>query len=220
MLHGGLWAGTLNLVRGFPGTGKSALASHFLDAGLKRGEPCLMVSLGSSPARIRAQVASLGMAWDLALETGRMRLLHYQTVGLVYEQMLNEIVAAVREQRPRRLVLDSIDDVAMAVRDDDAVRDFLQVLATLVEVAGTAAMLLEESSAAGGVAAEGRLDNSGVASCALQLSLVEDQNVVRRYISVRKHAGSDHAKALAEYIIDSGGMRVGAPAPRDPPREG
>jgi circadian clock protein KaiC len=207
MLHGGLWSGTLTLVRGTPGTGKTAIATHFLDAGLRAGETCLLVSLGSTPGRVRSQVKSLGMDWDAALEAGQMILMHFQSVGLVHEHMVNALVESTRARRPLRLVLDSIDDVAAVLKDADAVHSFLHVLTALVESAGLTAILLEESGALA-AGAEQRVDHACVASCALQLSVAEDRGVMKRFLAVRKHAGSDHAKELAEYSIDGSGVHV------------
>jgi len=59
MLHGGLWPGSLYLVIGPPGSGKTILAVQFLLEGVKRGEKVLLVALDEPPAEIRDNLGQM-----------------------------------------------------------------------------------------------------------------------------------------------------------------
>ncbi|MGE3177174.1 MAG: circadian clock protein KaiC [Vicinamibacterales bacterium] len=64
MLGGGYFRGSSVLVSGTPGTGKTSLASHFVEAACARGERCQYFAFEESPAQIQRNMRSIGL--DLA----------------------------------------------------------------------------------------------------------------------------------------------------------
>lgn len=63
MLRGGLLPARPYVISGPTGSGKTILATHFLLEGLKRGEPCLLVSLDEPPFEVKANMGTFG--WNL-----------------------------------------------------------------------------------------------------------------------------------------------------------
>ena len=63
ILMGGLERQQLYLVEGTPGSGKTALALHFLMEGARRGEKCLYITLSETERELR-RVAE-GHGWSL-----------------------------------------------------------------------------------------------------------------------------------------------------------
>lgn len=203
MLDGGVWNGSLNLLLGSPGTGKSVFAYHFLDTGLRAGEPCLLVTMQQGAGEILESVKSLGMDWTSALQDGRLEILRCLPVGTSLEEILYTVHERMRDRRPGRLVFDSIDDLWGLVRDDDRIRDALLVLSEMARAAGTTTFCLHELR--GGA---GRHDFADLASCAIQLTLVETDGELHRFLGIRKMAGADHAKELREFAIGPKGFRI------------
>jgi circadian clock protein KaiC len=208
MLHGGVWKGSLNLVSGQPGTGKSVITHHFLDAGLTRGEPGLLVTIRNAPEQILAQAAGLGMRWDDACASGALTILHFHPSSLCPEKMLDELVAAVRARRPARLVLESIDDLWGAVKDEDRVQDIVLVLASLFDAAGTTSLIMNERRAMSTSRTGEVPDYAHLARCVIQLAIANDGGQLRRSVAISKHAGSDHCKELWHYQIDEHGFHL------------
>ena len=64
ILDEGLLARQAYLVRGDTGTGKTTLGLHFLQEGVRRGEPVLLISLMRGEEEIRRHAASLGISLD------------------------------------------------------------------------------------------------------------------------------------------------------------
>jgi circadian clock protein KaiC len=207
MLGGGVWNGSVNLIAGTPGTGKSVLGYQFLDTGLRAGEPVMLVSMRNTAPKVLHHVTSLGMSWDEHLRSGRLRIREILPIGTSIEAVLNEIHRQVIEARPGRLVLDSIEDLWGIARDDDRVRDALLVLTEMVESAGTTTFVLHEMRPQDGVT-EVRSDYADVASCVMQVTLVEAGGELRRFFGIRKFSGGDHAKELREFTIDGSGIHV------------
>lgn len=208
MLCGGLWQGSINLVTGFPGTGKSVIANQFLETGLSAGEPCSLVSIRKTPEEYIFQAKSLGMDWEKAYRDGQLRILHFHPLQLCVDEMLNELLQGLREAQTSRFAFDSIDDLGIAVKDEDRLRDAMHLLSTMVEASGATALLLNETREMGGNSAGTGRDYAFLASCVVQLSMAETEGELRRFLGVRKHSGSDHAKELRELSIDNRGIQV------------
>ncbi len=219
MLDGGLWNGSLNLVSGPPGTGKSVLAQHFIDSGLRAGENCLLLSIKNTPDQILAQAQSLQMDWSAAYRSGALLIRHHDPTTLCVEEMIDGLMRDLRTTQPRRLVLDSIDDLWAAVKDEDRVRDYVLVLAALFQAAGTTSIVLNEIRQLGGIQAGDVPDYSYLANTVIRLTASTHKDWSRRVIAVTKHAGSDHSKQIVDYHIDKDGFRVMAdtPAPAGAP---
>ena len=97
VLGGGLVAGSVTLVGGEPGIGKSTLLLQALAAMARRGTTCLLACAEESAQQVRMRGARLG-----ALEPN---------LWLVAETDLSAILAHAGELRPDVLVVDSIQTV-------------------------------------------------------------------------------------------------------------
>ncbi len=63
MLRGGLLPARPYVVSGPTGSGKTILGIHFLLAGLRQGEPCLLVTMDEPPYEIKSNMSTFG--WNL-----------------------------------------------------------------------------------------------------------------------------------------------------------
>jgi hypothetical protein len=143
------------------------------------------------------------MEWERAREDGRLEILRHLPVGVSLEEVLYSVHERMRGRRPGRLVFDSIDDLWGLVRDDDRIRDALLVLSEMSRAAGTTTFCLHELRGRAS-----RHDFADLASCVIQLTLVETDGELHRFLGIRKMAGADHAKELREFTIGPKGFRV------------
>lgn len=60
LVQGGIPKGSVVLVSGTPGTGKSIMAMQFLEAGLQKGEKCVYVTIEETPEKMQAQAKQFG----------------------------------------------------------------------------------------------------------------------------------------------------------------
>jgi KaiC/GvpD/RAD55 family RecA-like ATPase len=104
-ISGGIPKGSVTLVSGPPGSGKTILCCQFLYEGIKNGEKCLFFTIDKKVEGLLAQTSQLGLNFQPAIDKGQAKFLYLNiNKKLVYETMANEILSEEFD----RVVLDSI----------------------------------------------------------------------------------------------------------------
>jgi len=105
VISGGFPQGTITLVSGPPGSGKTILCCQYLYQGIQEGDRCLFLTLDKKVEGILTQTTELGMNFQPAIESGNIKFLYLNiNKKLIYEAMANEILSGEYD----RIVLDSI----------------------------------------------------------------------------------------------------------------
>ncbi len=192
MLQGGFPQGSITLIAGGAGVGKTLLSLHFAINGIERGEPCLFVSFQETPSHLRALAGGFG--WHLAqLEAqGLLKLFYTSPVEL----------------GARRVAIDGLKDIEMATPDKVRFKDYAYSLANFFRAQGITALLTNEIPELFGTMALSEHGVSFIADNVILLRYVEVASQITRAISVLKMRGSDHDKSLREYRITSTGVEV------------
>lgn len=194
VLGGGLVPGSVTLVGGEPGVGKSTLLLQALASLAGRGWRCLLVSAEESPQQVRRRAERLG-----AVGPG---------IWLVAETSLPGIRAAVAELRPDVVVVDSIQtvwdpDLESAPGSVSQVRGCAQALTTMAKADGPAVVLV------GHVTKEGALAGPRVLEHVVDTVLTFDgerHHALRLLRSVKHRFGSTGELGLFE--MGDGGLRA------------
>jgi len=116
MMGGGIREGDSVLVAGPTGTGKSALATQFLAAGLRQGEPGIAAIFEERPPGLyhaRGQFR-LGPENNARKRNARSSL-PSSALDLSVDEMMQSILDAVHRTSARRLVIDSLVGFEMAL---------------------------------------------------------------------------------------------------------
>ena len=210
MLGGGFLPGSMVLVRGAPGTGKTLMALQFLVHGAtKHNESGLLISFEEFPASLYRDAEALG--WNLKeLESSR-KLYQMFTSPEVFladlqspDGRLNRLIL---DANVRRLALDSITHFDRLTGNAQELRRIYASVANGLRREGVTAMLLGEE----GRAEYRRADRGGlsfIVDAIILLRYVEIESAMQRAIVVLKMRGSNHAKEIRCYEIGSGGLTV------------
>lgn len=206
-LGGGFPRGNSALVLGPSGVGKTVLALHFVQEGLRRGERCLYLSFQETETELLDRATAAGWAWGDALGD-RLLLRHVRPVELD----LDEVGALVRAELAgggiRRVVLDSLAELVAAAQQPERVPGYLWALTGLVRAAGGTTLVTNELAALG-LGDFGGL--SFVFDDVVLLRYVEIESELRRGMSVLKMRRSRHEHGLLEYTVDTDGISVAGP---------
>src|SRR5471032_1743332 len=115
MMGGGVLEGDSLLIAGPSGTGKSALATQFIAAGLRNGEPGIMAIFEERPHGYTARADSFGLNLKGPQEKGKLEIVYLRPLDLSVDETMQEILDAVERVGAKRLVIDSLVSLEMAL---------------------------------------------------------------------------------------------------------
>jgi circadian clock protein KaiC len=214
ILGGGLLASRLYLIEGEPGTGKTTTGLQFLAEGARRGESVLYITLAETAAELKSVAISHG--WDMTgihvhevLPTEDLlkpehqyTMFHASEVEMA--STLQQILSAVEEHQPARLVLDSLSELQLLA--DTALRYRRQVLAMkqFFSTRQCTVMLLDDRTAS-----QGDLQVRSIVHGVIQFEQsVKEYGAERRRVRVVKYRGRDIVGGMHDYNIVHGGLVV------------
>ncbi|MBI4770299.1 MAG: AAA family ATPase, partial [Chloroflexi bacterium] len=146
MLNGGYLPGSVVLVRGAPGTGKTTLGLQFLRAGAAQNEPGLFISFEEFPESLERDAASLG--WDLkAMQAGGALTVQFTSPEVLLASLQSgdsPLQQLIHENNVRRLVLDSATHFTRLARDEQDLRQTYSALVNALKREDLTALLLAE----------------------------------------------------------------------------
>jgi circadian clock protein KaiC len=212
ILGGGLPTNHLYLLDGEPGTGKTTLALQFLLEGARHGERGLYVTLSESSLELEGVAQSHGWTLDgvevFELSTAdaptvdEYTLFHPAEVEL--QETVGEVLKAVREANPSRVVFDSLSEMRLLARDP--LRFRRQILALKQFFAGRqcTVLLLDDKSAP-----EGDMQLHSLAHGVIALEhLAMEYGAERRRLQVTKLRGARFWGGYHDFRICTGGIAV------------
>jgi DNA repair protein RadA/Sms len=204
VLGGGLVPGSLVLLGGSPGIGKSTLTNMALGHLAAAGRRTLYVSGEESAAQIRLRAERLGAS---ALE-----------VPVLAETDLDAVVATMRAERPEACVIDSVQTLHSAVLDSapgtvGQVREVASRIADVAKRSGTAVLLVGHVTKEGALAGPRVLEH--LVDCVLQFE-GERERTYRTLRALKNRFGSTNdvgvfemaTNGLAE-VLDASARFVG-----------
>lgn len=136
VLHGGLIPERGYMIAGRPGTGKTILGLHYLQAGIAAGEDCLYVNLEEDEADVRSNAASLGFDLtgieflDLTPGADTTTVDHQYDIFTPGEVEGPSVTASIRERfaevEPDRVFIDPLTQLRRFAVDEETFR--IQIL--------------------------------------------------------------------------------------------
>jgi circadian clock protein KaiC len=224
IMAGGLLRGSVVLVEGTAGTGKTTLGMEFIYRGAAEfGEPGLIVLFEVSPDKLVRDAALFG--WDLPELERRGRLKIVFTTRQVFQQEVQQADSLLLDEAAaigaRRIFVDGL--VRRTPGDGDAGRntpEAFHLLAEGLQRERLTAMIGVEVTAAAGLGAS--LPEEFIADTVVHLRVEAIERAVQRSIEIVKARGQDYRMGRHSFsIVDGKGIEVyrRVQAPRDLARE-
>jgi len=108
MLGGGLRSGSITMVLGTPGSGKTLLGLSLLTAGAREGEPGLYFGFFETPADLCRRADAIGLGLAGHVKSGVIQTLWQTPFDAIADELAERVLATVREHRIRRLFIDGL----------------------------------------------------------------------------------------------------------------
>lgn len=194
LLGGGIVRATSLLAVGRAGTGKSSLAGCFLREGARRGEPGLYLAVGEEAPEV---LRPLGEGVEVMIEP---------PVEVQLDGLGARILEAVARTGARRLVLDGVGALALAIPRRERVEPFLAALCSRLRGQGLTTLMTLESEAADAFLRA----TAGLFQNLFELHLVDSDRGLRRVLAIIETAAGPSPGVLRELVLEEGGaLRLG-----------
>jgi circadian clock protein KaiC len=205
--HGGFYRGSSILLSGFPGTGKTLVASHFIDAACARGERCLFVLFEECAAEVCRNALSIGIDLKNWVDSGLLQFEEARPSLYGLEMHLARMHRDLDQCKPSVVVVDPIS----AFRGSPVeVHSTLLRMVDLLKSRGITAMFTSLRSGASPL--EGTDEGlSSLMDSWIKLMTIEENGERNRILYVIKSRGSNHSNQVREYrMTESGIETIGA----------
>jgi len=208
LMGGGPREGDANLVTGPSGVGKTIFGLRWLVQGMEQGEGSLYVTFQDTGAQL-ASVAS-GFGWDLSAyrDAGQLVISYVPMGDLDLDILATSVRSAVAPHSVRRIVIDSLSELAFAAREQARFPAYMRSLVGLVRAAGSSLLITSETSGHGvpGHSLEELLflfDN------VIDLRYIEEESGIGRVAHVSKMRSRAHSMTLNRVTITDRGLEIG-----------
>ena len=213
MLGGGIPEGESLLLAGPSGSGKSTIGMHFIDEGLKQGEPGIVAVFEEIPTEHVQRAAMFGIDFDTPQKEGMLKLIYLRPLDLSVDETVHEIVNAVNEIGCRRLVIDSLVGFEMALAPgfrEDFRESLYRMIAALTRLGVTiiSTVEIEEEFTSMDLS---KFTVSFLADDIVRMRYVSINGQWRKMVVVVKMRRSKHSIDMHEYQITSEGVVIGEP---------
>lgn len=217
LLGGGIPEGDSVLIAGPSGTGKSAIATQFIAAGLRRREAGIIIVFEERPAKYTRRAAGLGLDLETAQATGKLEILYLRPLDLSVDETMHEILDAVKRTGAQRVVIDSLVGFEMALAPGfraDFRESLYRMIAALTGAGVTILSTVEiEDSFTSFQFSHYAI--SFLTDDIIRLRYVEIDGQLRKVLVVVKMRGGNHSKDIREYFIDETGVVIISPRRTD-----
>lgn len=211
---GGLPAGRPSLICGGAGCGKTIFAMEFLVHGAQEyGEPGVFLAFEETPDDLATNVASLG--YDLAaLQEQKLLAIDHVHIDpseiheagqYTLDGLFVRLELAVKSVKAKRVVIDTLEVLFGALKDDGILRAELQRLFRWIKENGLTAVITAERG--GGALTRHGLEEY-VSDCVVLLDQRIDDASATRRMRVVKYRGSTHGVNEYPFLIDEHGFSV------------
>jgi circadian clock protein KaiC len=213
LLGGGLGRGTITIVNGPSGVGKTTLGAQIMKEAAGRGERSVIYMFEESTRTFVKRSTAVDIPVDRMVDRGTLAIEEVQPLT----QSAAEFAAMVREEvenRDARVVLvDGIDGYRLSLRsrDPDSLHRELGALCRYLRSRGVTTLLTDSSET---VTGEFRATQGGVSYVAdniVFLRYLEVEGELQKAIGVLKKRTSDYERSLREFRITEHGLTVGDP---------
>jgi circadian clock protein KaiC len=208
LTHGGLERGTITIITGPSGVGKTTLGMQFVSEAASRGERCVVYMFEEWRDSLIRRCESVRIPVQRMLERGTLSVVHVEPLRFTADEFALMVREEVEQRHARIVMIDSVAGYRLSLHDQDLV-EHLHGLAKYLQNMGVAVLLINEVA---GVIGNFRVTDIGASYMAdniLFIWYLELHGEMAKALGVLKKRLSDFEKTLRELRITADGIWVG-----------
>jgi circadian clock protein KaiC len=207
MLGGGPTKGTMTVLAGAPGIGKTTLGLHWALANAGPETRAIFVTFGEYPNQLMSKAAAFGLDFAAAVAEGRVTLVAPAPVELDPDQLIDQLLPLLALPQTGQLL---IDDIAVLLRAlGSRAYTFFAALRSLLYGYGVSGLFLLEIDPFTGF--QLNLANAPMGILAENLVIVQQTETagqLRRVLAVLRMRLSDFDRSVCELVLSPSGVQV------------
>jgi circadian clock protein KaiC len=210
MLGGGIERGTISILSGPSGVGKTTLGMQFMQEAASRGERAVVYAFEEQADTIHYRCEQIGIPLSELMEAGTLSIVQVEPLRFSPAEFALLVRREVEECGARIVMIDGIAGYRLTLAGDDLVTH-LHMLGRYLKNMGATVIFINESE---GITGDFRATEAGVSYLCdnlVFLRYLEMDGELRKVIGMLKKRLGDFGKSLRELEITEEGVRVGAP---------
>jgi circadian clock protein KaiC len=210
MLGGGVERGTITILSGPSGVGKTTVGMQFMKEAATRGERSVVYAFEEQKDTLLHRCATVGIPVQAMVEAGSLSVVQVEPLRFSPAEFALLVRREVEERGARVVMIDGISGYRLTLAGDDLVTQ-LHALGRYLKNMGVTALFISETE---GITGDAQATGAGVSYLCDNLVLLrylEVDGELHKAIGVLKKRVGDFEKTLRELAITGSGIRVGAP---------
>lgn len=211
LLSGGIERGTVTVISGPAGAGKTTFGLQFMKEAAGRGERSVVYAFEEKAATLIRRCEGINIPVRPMIEQGKLVIREIEPLIWAPYQFAETVRQEIEQGGARIVMLDSISGFSVSIRGEDLAHH-LHALCRYLTNMGVTVLLPNETETITGLDLRATdLGISYLADAIILLRYFELRGELRKCVGVLKKRGSDFQKALREFEITRYGLRVGKP---------
>jgi circadian clock protein KaiC len=210
MLRGGVRTGSITMLLGSSGSGKTLLGMQFLSEGVRRGERVVYFGFYERPEGILAKCRRVGIGGlQEGVEGGLARMVWHRPVEGVIDELGESLIQTIKSFQPQRLFLDGMEGFERAADFPERMSHVYSAISQELERRGVTTLYTVETRALFEKTIEVPINGlSAATQNILVLRHVEHRAALLRVLAILKVRDGDYDGRIREFRITDNGIQL------------
>ncbi len=210
LLHGGLERGTVTIISGPTGVGKTTLGLQFMKEAAGRGERSVVYTFEEGRQTMLKRCMGINIPVRDMIERKMLSIVQIEPLHYTPDEFATLVRQEVEEGNARIVMIDSTSGYGLSVGSGDLL-SHVRALTRYLRNMGVTTILISETETVTGELKATEIGASHLADNVVFLRYLEIAGEIRRAIGVLKKRTSSFEKTLREFEITRYGLKVGEP---------
>jgi circadian clock protein KaiC len=208
LMGGGARQGDATLITGPSGIGKTIFGLRWLVEGMNEGASSLYVTFQDTGAQLATVATAFGWNLQAYRDSGQLVMAYVPLGDLDLDVLATSVRSEIARHSIRRIVIDSLTELAYAAREESRFPAYMRSLVGLVRAAGSSLLITSETSSHG-IPGHTLDELMFLFDNVIDLRYIEEESQIGRAAHVAKMRSRAHSMTLNKVTITSQGLEIG-----------